>query len=226
MKNLTGLNKKQLTEILVNEYGYEKSDLKDEDGKPFTNATLKAMIQSEEQDAEKLEVEETVIKAKDAPIKDEDLIVVMNGLDGALTHRSISTGRVWRFIEFGQTDKIPYGELLRIRNNNPKVFNDGWMIILNRKVQEDFGLVEAYRNILTPETIDEVFTKDVDELKAFVDALPKGMKVTFVSKARQLYNAKKLDSMRVIEYIQSEFGISLEDNAPISDIAVKAKEKN
>lgn len=217
------LTKKELVEILVDEYGYDKADLKDSDGKPFTNAKLESMIKAEEEDAKNLEIEETVIKAKDTRIKDDDLIVVMNGLNGALTHRSDSTGRVWRFLEFGQTDKIPYGELLRIRNNNPKVFNDGWMIVLSRQIQEEFGLVDKYKNILTPETIDGVFDKDIDELKAFVDALPQGMKTTFVSKARQLYQAKKLDSIRVVEYIQEEFGISLEDNAPISDIAVKAK---
>jgi|SRR5690606_6527633 len=225
-RNLKGLNKSELTKILVEEYGYDKNDLKDDKGKPFTNATLQSMIRAEEEDAKQLEIEETVIKASVAPIKDDDLIVVMNGLNGALIHRSDSTGRVWRFLEFGQTDKIPYGELLRIRNLNPKVFDDGWMIVLNRQVQEEFGLVEKYKNILTPETIDEVFRKDVDELKAFVEALPEGMKVTFVTKARELYKAKKLDSMRVVDYIQNKFGISLEDNAPISDIAVRAKKEN
>lgn len=220
------LTKPELVEILVNEYGYDKADLKDADGKPFTNAKLEGMIRQEEKDAEQLEVEETIVKAKDVKIKDDDEIIVMNGLDGSLTHRSDSTGKVWRFMEFGQTDKIPFGELLRIRNQNPKVFTDGWMIILNRKIQEDFGLIETYKNILTPETIDEVFDKDIDELKAFVEALPKGMKVTFVSKARELYQANELDSISVVRYIQDTFGISLDDNAPMSDIAVKAKKED
>lgn len=220
------LTKKELVAILVDEYGYDKADLKDADGKPFTNAKLESMIKAEEADAEQLEIEETVVKAKEVRIKDEDEIMVMNGLNGSLTHRSESSGKVWRFLEFGQTDKIPFSELLRIRNLNPKVFTEGWMIILNRQVQEDFGLIETYKNILTPETIDEIFKKDIDELKEFVEALPKGMKVTFVSKARQLYQAKKLDSIRVVEYIQDKFGISLDDNAPISDIAVKAKKED
>lgn len=224
-RNLKGLNKIELTKILVDEYGYEKDDLKDEKtGKPFTNATLQSMIRQEEEDAKQLEVEETVIVAKETKIKDDDLIVVMNGLNGGLTHRSTSTGRVWRFQEFGQTDKIPYGELLRIRNNNPKVFDQGWMIILNRQIQEEFGLTEKYKNILTPENIESVFKKDLDELKEFVKGLPEGMKVTFVNKARELYQSKQLDSIRVVDFIQEEFGISLEDNAPLSDIAVSKKD--
>lgn len=223
-RNLKGLNKAQLTKILVDEYGYDKSDLKDEEGKPFTNAMLQSMIKQEEEDAKQLEIEETVVKARQETFKDDDLVVVMNGLNGGLVHRSDSTGRIWKFQEFGQTDKIPYGELLRIRNNNSKVFDEGWMIILNRHIQEEFGLIETYRNILTPDNIDAIFDKDLDEIKDFVEGLPEGMKVTFVSKARQLYQSGKLDSISVVNYIQEKFGISLEDNAPISDIAVRGKQ--
>ena len=222
-RNLKGLNKKELISILMDEYGYEKSDLKDENGKLFTNAQLQAIIKQEEEDAKQLEHEETAIVAKRESFKDDDQIVVMNGLDGVLIHRSQSTGRVWRFKEFGQTDKIPYSELLRIRNNNPKVFDQGWIIILNQQLQEEFGLTEKYKNILTPQNIEEVFKKDLEDLKAFVKGLPAGMKITFVNKAKELYNKGKLDSIQVVNFIQEEFDISLEDNAPLSDIAVPAK---
>jgi hypothetical protein len=211
------LNKRELIEILVNDYGYDKADLKDADGKPFTNAKLEAMIKQEEADAVEIEAKETVFVAKQT-FKDDDLIMVMNGLNGGLTHNSHSTGRIWKFTRFGQTEKIPYSELLSIRNQNPKVFEQGWMVILNKQIQEDFGLVEVYKHILTPETIDGIFTKGVDEIEQYVKALPEGMKVTFIGKARELYVEKKLDSKRVIDFIESYFGISLEDNAPLADI--------
>ena len=35
--------------------------------------------------------------------------------------------------------------------------------------------------------------------------------------ARKMYRNKKLDSIRTVEAIEKEFGISLEDNAPISE---------
>lgn len=217
------MTKKELIEVLVNKYGYDKSDLKDENGRLFTNAKLESIIKQEEEDAKRLENEEMMIVAKDNGFKDDDLIVVMSGLPGTLIHRSQTTGRVWRFHGFGQTDKIPYSELLRIRNSNPKVFEQGWMIILNRKLQEEFNLTEKYKNILTPENIETVFKKDLDDLKLFVKALPEGMKVTFINKARELYQNGKLDSIKVIDFIQEEFNISLDDNAPLSDIAVPAK---
>lgn len=218
------LTKKELMDILINEYGYEESHLKDENGRPLTNAKLEALIKAEKEDEEKLKEEETYVVAKDNGFKDDDLIVVMNGLNGGLVHRSTSTGRVWRFTRFGQQDKIPYSELLRIRNNNPKVFEEGWLIILNRRLQEEFGLTEKYKNILTPQNIEQVFKKDLGELKVFVRNLPEGMKLTFIDKARELYNAKRLDSMQLIEFIQKEFDISLDDNAPLSDIVFSKRD--
>lgn len=207
------LNKKQLIEILVNEYGYEQEDIK-----LLTNAKLEGMIKQEELDKEELKVQEIMSIVKDTKFKDDDMIMVMNGCSGALTHRSPSTGRVWDFLEFGQSQKLPYSELLTIRNNNPKVFKEGWMIILNPQIQDDFGLKDVYKNILTPDNVYKVFDLSNDELDVFIDNLPKGMKVTFIAKARELYNAKKIDSKSKIDFIENKFGISLEDNAPLSDI--------
>jgi hypothetical protein len=207
------LSKKELINLLVESYGYDESDIK-----MFTNAKLEGMIKQEEADAEALEVEETVIIAKDKGFKDDDLIIVMNGLYSPLTHRSSSSGRIWKFSGFGQTQKIPYSEILSIRNIASVVFDEGWLIILNRQIQKDLGLIELYKNIITPENIDEIFNKSSDDLEAFIDSLPKGMKVTFISKARDLYNDKKIDSVRTIKMIENKFGISLDDNAPLSDI--------
>lgn len=208
------LTKKELIQILVDEYGYEQEDIK-----LLTNAKLEGLIRQEEEDAKELEIRETVSYVKEK-FKDDDQILVMNGFSGALTHRSLSTGRVWNFTEFGQTIKFPYSELLTIRYNSPNVFNNGWLVVLNQQVQEDFGLTEIYKNILTPQNIDKVFEKNIKELEDFIDNLPKDMKVTFIAKARELYrnNDKRLDSKSLIDFIESKFGISLSDNAPLSDI--------
>ena len=210
------LNKKELIKVLVEQYGYEEADIK-----LLTNAKLEGMIKQEESDKEELERQETVFVSKDAGFKDDDMILVMNGCSGALTHRSPSTTRVWDFAEFGQTQKMPYSELLTIRNNNPKVFDRGWMVILNTKIQEDFGLTEMYKNILTPDNIDKVFDKNIDDLDEFIDKLPEGMKMSFLSRARELYIKGKIDSVAKVKLIQEKFNISFEDNAPLNDLVYK-----
>ena len=214
------LSKKELINVLVEQYGYELEDIK-----MLTNAKLEGMIKQEEADREELEHQETAVIIKDAGFKDDDMILVMSGVAGALKHRSLTTSRVWDFLEFGQTQKMPYSELLTIRNTNPKVFNQGWLVVLNKRIQEDFGLIEMYKNILTPETMETVFDKSVDELSVLIDNLPEGMQLALMDKARTLYNNGKIDSISIVKLIEQKFNISLEDNAPLSDIAVKAKKK-
>lgn len=210
------LTKKELINTLVENYGYEKEDLFDDENKPFTNGKLESMIQQEEEDAKDHEARKTVTVAKQS-FKDTDLITVMNGLNGSLTHRSPSTGRTWLFADFGQTNRLPYSELLHIRNVNPKVFKDCWLVVLNKQIQEDFGLIEQYDNILLPENIEEVFNKDVEELNLFIDSLPKGMKTTFIAKAKDLYHSGEIDSRKMTDFIQNKFNLSLDDNAPLTD---------
>jgi hypothetical protein len=215
------LNKKELTEILVNEYGYEKEDLKNAEGKPFTNAELEAMIKQEEKHAERAEFEETIVPAeKYVEVKDEDLIQVMNGEQGELIHRSRRTGRMWKFTKFGQVDKMPFVELLNIQNKNSKCFEEGRLIILNKNVVEQFGLEDVYKNIVTPQNLDDLFTKDVEEVTEAIKNLPQSMKSTFFARAKELYSQGKLDSIKLKNAIEKEYGISIEDNAPLDDIAI------
>lgn len=214
------MKKPDLINYLIEEFGYEREDLKfDSEGKPYTNAKLKALIEQEQEDAKEAENNSSRYVAKESTVKDGDMIAVMNGLSGSLTHRSGLTGRSWRFREFGQMDKMPYAELLALKNGTPKVFDECWIVIMNKEVQEQFGLTEKYKNILTPENIGQIFKKDVEDLKVFVENLPQGMKSTFVAKARDLVESKQLWDTRIIDYIEEKFGFSLKDNAPLSDYA-------
>ncbi|QPK89731.1 hypothetical protein IEN91_04580 [Bacillus velezensis] len=215
--------KAELINILVEEYGYEKEDLKfDAEGKPYTNAKLQALIQAEIDDAKALEASRNRLTVKpENVLKDEDKITVMSGSTGAVVYHSLTSNKSWKFTEFGQTATIPYGELVAIKNRYPRYFKDGWFIILDEQVQEDFGLTEMYKNILTPDNMEEVFSMDINELSMFIDKLPEGMKVAFVNKAQELYDQDKIDRHSVIKLIEQKFQISLDDNSPLDDFALR-----
>lgn len=221
-KQLNQMNKAELTNILVNEYGYTKDDLYDENKKPYTNAALKAMVKKEEKEAELLEHEETATALVDSfEIKDDDMVAVMSGVTGELIHRSSRTGRMWKFTRFGQTDKMPFIELMSIYNNNPKCFEEGRLVVLNKQVADNFNLGETYQHIVTPQNLDGlILDKSPEDIKSTINSLPKSMKNTFFFRARELYKQDKLDSIKIARTIEECYGISLEDNAPISDIAV------
>jgi hypothetical protein len=209
------LTKKELLAILVDDYGYEKDDIK-----MLTNAKLEAMIKQEEKDAQTLEQEETITRVTDdfVQIKDDDMIQVMSGVHGGLIHRSGRTGRMWKFTKFGQVDRMPFIELVSIHNMNPRTLEECTLIILNNKVVENFALAEVYKNIITPKNLDGLFEKSVEELEEIIKSLPHSMKLTFVKRAKELYEQKKLDSVKLINFIQETFGFSLDDNAPIKDL--------
>lgn len=220
---MTQLKKQDLINILVEEYGWEKEDLKfDAKGNPYTNARLKALIKAEELDAQKLEDEELI--EEESAYEDSHKIPVVCGSSGTVIYRSETTNKFWKFTHFGQKDKIPYGELVAMFNKYPSYFYNGWIIIKDRTVAEEFRLTGLYKNIeqlVSHETFDKVFQYPIEELEEVIKNMPDGMINTFVNRAQELYSANRLDSLHVKRLIESKFGFSLDDNAPISDIALE-----
>lgn len=226
-----------MVDLLVNEYGYDVNDLKDDKGNIFRNADLEALIDKEEkaieeiekEDKVELEVEEVAEEEDDIfslnedafkpkhTFNDNDLILCMSGVSGDMRFVSNLSNFTVKTTQFGQTVKIPYKDLVYVHNIAPRAFHDGKIIVLNEHLQEEFGLEDVYKKVITPKNIRKVLELEADELSGFISDMPSGMKPALYDEARKLYRAGKLDSRRTVEVIENEFGISLEDNAPISD---------
>lgn len=220
------LKKSDLIKVLIEEYGYDKDDLKfDSEGKPYTNAKLQAIIKAEEEDAKALEESSKVTRvvAPKSAIKDTDQIVVMNGLTGALVYHSERSNKIWEFTTFGQQETIDFAELKTMRNRYPRFLKEGWLIVLDEQVQNEFGLTEMYKNIITPDNEDEIFKMGTDELNTFIDALPDGMKLSFVNKAQQKYTEGTIDSIKVMKFIEDKFNFYFEDNSPKDDVVLSSE---
>lgn len=226
-----------MVDLLVNEYGYDVSDLKDDKGNIFRNADLEALIDKEEkaieeikkEDKVELEAEEVVEEEDDIfslnenafkpkhTFNDNDLILCMSGVRGDMRFVSNLSNFTVKTTQFGQTVKIPYKDLVYVHNIAPQAFHDGEVIVLNEHLQEEFGLEDVYKKVITPKNIRKVLGLDADELSGFISDMPSGMKPALYDEARKLYRAGKLDSRRTVEVIENEFGVSLEDNAPLKD---------
>lgn len=232
------MNKTELKEILKKEYGYKDKDFIDEDGKELLKAELEKILEKEEEDKvsqsnEVNETEENIVEAdvqaepKDdslsffdrgvnesekKKIKDNDLITVMSGLEGAYVHTSRLNGNKYSFNYFGQTEEIPYKEIINIRNQTPNVINNGWLIILNVDVIKSFGLEEKYKNIFTPNNIDTIFNKSSQDILAMVKQLPTALKETLASIAKKRYANGQLDRISVIEAIEEGTGIYIKED--------------
>lgn len=226
--------KREMIELLVSEYGYTKDELKDNKGNFLRNDQLEALIKEEEAKLE--EVEEA--EAPDTPeekeedifdldatafapkhnFKDEDLILCMSGVNGEYYFSSPLSNFRAQTAGFGQTLKIPYGDLKYVHNITPKAFEDGDIVVLNQDIREEFGLGDIHKRVITPKNVRRVLKMSASDLSQFIANMPKGMKASLYDEARKLYRRGDIDSIQTVRIIEEEFGVSLEDNAPTKDV--------
>lgn len=227
--------KAEIVDLLVGKYGYDVRDLKDDKGNIFNKPVLEEILEKEEaKEVEEVqEVEEKVEETSEEEndifalnedafkpshvFDDNDLILCMSGVRGNMTFKSQLSGFTVKTTSFGQTVKIPYKDLVYVHNISPRAFHEGNIIVLNEHLQEEFNLGDVYKNVITPNNIQKVLKLDPEDLSKFISDMPSGMKPALYDEARKMYRNGKLDSIRTVEAIEKEFGISLEDNAPISD---------
>ena len=227
--------KAEIVDLLVEKYGYDVRDLKDDKGNIFNKPVLEEILEKEE--AKKVEeVQEVEEKVEEAPeekndifalnedafkpshvFDDNDLILCMSGVKGDMIFKSQLSGFTVKTTNFGQTVKIPYKDLVYVHNISPKPFHEGSLIVLNEHLQEEFNLGSVYKNVITPNNIQKVLKLDSEDLSKFISDMPSGMKPALYDEARKMYRDGRLDSIRTVEAIEKEFGVSLEDNAPISE---------
>lgn len=220
--------KDEMVKLLTNKYGYNTKELKDDKGNFLKNSELEKMIESEELKAKENEekvkspkkeenifgVDETIFE-KRHEFGDNDLILCMSGVNGEMNFISkLSNFRV-KTNGFGQTMKIPYGDLSYVHNIAPDAFESGRIIVLNKEVQEEFGLSNLYKKVLTPKNIRAVINMNADDLRDFIADMPRAMKTSLYDEARKLYQQGRMDSMKTIKIFEDEFGVSFDDNAPI-----------
>lgn len=223
--------KAEIVDLLVGKYGYDVRDLKDDKGNIFNKPVLEEILEKEEakeveevqEVEEKVEEENDIFALNEDAFKpshvfdDNDLILCMSGVKGNMTFKSQLSGFTVKTTNFGQTVKIPYKDLVYVHNISPRAFHEGNIIVLNEHLQEEFNLGDVYKNVITPNNIQKVLKLDSKDLSKFISDMPSGMKPALYDEARKMYRNGKLDSIRTVEAIEKEFGVSLEDNAPISE---------
>ena len=220
---------KEIKEILVNEYDYQKSDFVGKDGRNKNFKQVEAMLKKEQSKAEEVSNDETdeldefdvgVVDSTQTKFKDGDMITVMAGINGQLVHHSPAGNGVFKFNGFGQRQTMPYKELKAMNNLCRSTLEDGWIIILNKDLINEFNLVEEYKLLLTPKKIDEILNLDKEDLIATIKKLPKSMQTTLIDSAKIKYNAGTLDKASVIKVFEEMYDISFEDNLPLKDIVI------
>ncbi|PEV64241.1 hypothetical protein CN434_25945 [Bacillus thuringiensis] len=209
MKELTELKtmkKAELVQFMVDEFGYEESDVK--------SLTIPKLIKAiQESQAEMAEIERDIKRGstpKKRQIDRERMITIMNGTMGHVEYTSSKTGETWAFTDYGQTNEMSVGELITIKNQFPRYLRDNWFIMLDDEVVDYLGYSELYKHVLNEKQLEEFFELDVKEMVEIMKKAPLGMAQLIAGMSTRKFESGELKDIYKIKAIQDTLGITID----------------
>lgn len=136
-------------------------------------------------------------------------VVVRNGFQGKLVYKSTRTGEVFEWDSFGDEQDMELSELKNARGAHKKYFMNNWWMFDDPEVIEYLGMQQYYKNAISIEEFDELFTKSPDEVFAVCSKLSAGQKKSVAYRARQLIAENLIDSNKVIVALEEALGTEL-----------------
>lgn len=153
--------------------------------------------------------EEKIIIPKE--IDPNQIITVLNGLQGTLVYVSPRTHEKFRWESFGDEQEMELRELRNAKSSAKKFFINNWFMFdeENEWVIDYLGLRQYYKHAIKLEDFDDLFTKPASAIKKAVAKLSEGQKNSVAYRARQLVIDKQIDSLSTIEALEETLGIEL-----------------
>lgn len=138
-------------------------------------------------------------------------ITVRSGFNGTLVYVSKRTGEKFLWNGFGDEQDIELIELKNAKASSKKFFENNWWLFSEEDswVIDYLGVSQYYKNALTLENFDEVFSMTPSKIAERVAALSAGQKRSLAYRARQLVNEQAIDSNKVIAALEKALGVEL-----------------
>ena len=216
-------------------YTKEQRAKKDAEAKAKLEAEMRAKIEAEMEAKIRAEYEEKLKEAEDkvAELETEkedtsavarkiqssvriplDTIVpvICNTVGGAFYSSKKIMGYTVEWEELGSVEYMELGELSSMKNTDKRFFEDNWIVLDDTdeytatELYDFLKVSKYYKNILTPENIDEVFTYSKDKLVKTITTLSRGLKETVAVRAKQKLDENTLDR-NIIDILESSLGI-------------------
>ncbi|WP_143322782.1 hypothetical protein [Clostridium sp. HBUAS56010] len=146
----------------------------------------------------------------------DTMIPVRSGVQGELIYLSKKT--VGYQVEWDQYNSVEYvelGELLSMRNTNRSFYKNNWIFFDDTEeysaveIYEFLDVVQYYENTIVGDDLDKIFTMSLDEIKATVKPLSRGVKDTLALKTRNMIDSGKFDSMNKIKLLEKLLDVEL-----------------
>lgn len=158
----------------------------------------------------KTPVEQPVVST--AEITNEIMVECRSGVSGNLIYKSsLNPGYVVEWNGLGEIQEMEYRELVSMRGNQRRFFEENWILIDDPAVIKKLGVGRYYQNSLSTDDFEDVFNMSADEIKEIVPALPGGTKDAIASEAKKKIDSGELDSRSAIKALEDSLDVELED---------------
>lgn len=108
----------------------------------------------------------------------------------------------------GDIDYIELGELVSMRNGQRGFFEHNWIGIDDPEIVEYLNIGQYYSNALDYEDINQFVALSIDEMREKLKYMPEGTKETIRIRVMQMLANKEIDSMKKIDFLKENLGIS------------------
>lgn len=136
-------------------------------------------------------------------------ITVRNGFHGTLVYVSSRTGETFVWDAFGDEQEMELRELKNAKNASKDFFVNNWFMFDDAWVIEYLGVGQFYRNALSIEGYDDIFSESAASLKKRVKEMSSGQKRNLVFRAHELIENGELDSRKTIAALEEALGVDL-----------------
>lgn len=139
--------------------------------------------------------------------------VICNVVGGAIYESQRFKGYPIHWDSYGSVEYIELSELVSMRNTSRRFFEDNWIILGDtedytaEQLYDFLKVSNLYKNIYTPENINDIFKLEPNDIIKKVSNLSKGMKSTIATKAKEMIDAKELDSNNKIEALETALNV-------------------
>lgn len=145
-------------------------------------------------------------------ITNETMVECRNGTASNLIYKStLNPGYTVEWEAFGDVQEMEYRELVSMRGNQRRFFEENWILIDDPAIIKKLGVERYYKNSLTTDNFNDVFTMPADEIKKIVPTLPGGTKDAIASEAKKKIETGELDSRSAIKALEDTLSVELED---------------
>lgn len=141
-----------------------------------------------------------------------ELADVRNMTPGKLIYKSArNAGYLVEWDSYGDEQSIEISELKNMLASQRIFFERNWIWIDDPELLEFLGAARYYRNMLSPDEVDDLFSLDAESMIAKIKTLTRDMQNTVRVLAGQKVRGQEIEAYSVVQALEKYFGVDFSE---------------